>query len=105
MPPTGSVAMLVTVAVVGRRGPRRRLRRHHGRRIRRGLLADNERGRRGALLLLDPIELLNGGGDKLLDGGDIVVTIRILALNRAKPDSQGVQGILVGFRRGGALQR
>src|SRR5437016_7164789 len=100
MPPTGSVAMLVTVAVVGGRGPRRRLRRHHGRRVRRGLLADNERGRRGALLLLDPIELVNGGGDKLIDGGDVVVTIRIIALNGAKPGAKGVVGILIGLWSG-----
>src|SRR5256714_14382373 len=105
MPALGSVAMLVTVAVVGGRRPWRRLRGHHGRRSRRGLLADGERGRRGALLLLDPIELVNSGGDELLDGGDVVVTIRILVLNRAELGAQGVQGILGGLRGGGALQR
>src|SRR2546430_11266630 len=95
--------MLVMVAVVGGRRPRRRLRGHYGRRIRRGLLADGERGRRGALLLLDPIELVNSGGDELLDGGDVVVTSRILVLNRAELGAQGVQGILGGLRSGGPL--
>src|SRR5438132_12978405 len=104
MPAMGSVAMLVMVAVVGGRGPWCRLWGGHGRRIRRGLLADGERGRRGALLLLDAIELVNGGGNELLDGGDVVVTIRVLPLDRAEPGAQGVQGILGGLRGDGTLQ-
>src|SRR2546423_9784075 len=104
MPAMGSVAMLVMVAAVGRRGPWCRLWRRHRRRIRRDLLADGERGRRGALLLLDAIELVHGGSNELLDGGEVVVTIRVLALNGAEPGAQGVQGILGGLRGGGTLQ-
>src|SRR5947209_974045 len=101
MPALGLLAMLVTVAVVGGRRPRCRLRGDHGRRIRRGLLTDGKRGRRGAILLLDPVELVKTGGDELLDGGDVVVTIRILALNRAKLGAQAVQGILGRLRGDG----
>src|SRR5256714_13027656 len=104
MPAMGSVAVLVMVAGVGGRGPWCRLWGRHGPRIRRGLLADGERGRRGALLLLDAIELVNGGSNELLDGGDVVVTIRVLALNRAEPGAQGGQGLLGGLRGGGTLQ-
>src|SRR5256885_592964 len=105
MPAMGSVAMLVMVAVVGGRGPWCRLWRWYRRWIRRGLLADGERGRRRALLLLDAIELVDGGGNELLDGGDVVVTIRVLALDRAELGAQGVQGILAGLRGGGARGR
>src|SRR2546423_7479038 len=104
MPAMGSVAMLVMVAVVCGRGPWCRLWGRHGRRIRRGLLTDGERGRRGALLLLDAIELVDGGSNELLDGGDVVVMIRVLALDRAEPGTQGMQGMLGGLRGGGTLQ-
>src|SRR2546423_14209782 len=91
------------VAVIGR--PRRRLRSRLWRRIRRGLLADGERRRRGALLLLDPVELVNGGGDELLDAGDVVVAICIDTLDRVEPCAHGMQRILGGLRGGGTLPR
>src|SRR6202158_2428072 len=60
--------MIGTVAVVRRRRPHRRLRCHLWSRFGRGLLADDDCGlRRAALQLLDPIWLVTGGGEPLLE--------------------------------------
>src|SRR3977135_501814 len=114
MTPALAAVLAAMVAVVGRRWARRRLRRHLWRWLGRGLrraprrwllTGTDHRRRRDAVLLLDPIELVAGRGDQLLDAGDVVVAIRIHLFHGVELGAQGAQRLFGGLRVGGILQR